>query len=328
MIAHVDLDAVKYAAASVGETRSVHIVHKVSGDEYTVPNKTAWYGRGKKKDGGMLAELNKALETPMQWEDFTYTDVQIPDPPANIMRTAKAMVDRMVAQSGANSANYYIGQGDSFRVEYSTLLKYKGQRASGLRPVMLDEVTDFLIRKYSAEIIRNYEVDDIVVMNSYGKRDHFIVGVDKDYLGSGSNFFDANTPELGIQKTSGFGQLHLTGKDKVRGVGRMFKMWQACAQDSTDNYAANCFSKVKWADKSAYHALKDCTNDKDLFQAAVNVFKKLYPAPVEVIGWRGEPIKIDWLYVFNECFNLAHMHRKKNDFVNVADVLTKLEIMV
>lgn len=324
---HFDLDAVKYAAASAGEKRSVLVTHKASGREIEVPTRTEFYGHWKNKNGGKLAEINKNRESPFTWDEFTYEDIQRPEPIENILHTAKLMVNKGVEASGANSVKYYLGKGDSFRVELSRLLEYKGQRDKLLKPLLLDEVTDYLTGKFKAEIIEGYEVDDVVVINSYKKKDHFIIGIDKDYLGSGSNFFNMNTPEKGIQNTNCFGNLYIDGKGYVKGIGRMFKLFQVCSSDTSDNYAANCFSDVKWGDKSAYKALKDCKDDKELFQCAVEIFKNLYPEEKTVIGWRGSEVRVDWLSVFQECFNLAHLHRWQNDFVDVAEVLKKMEIL-
>lgn len=326
LIGHFDLDCVKYAAASAGEKRSVCVTHKSSGRSIIVPTRTEWYGHWKNKNGGKLAEINKSRESPFTWDEFEYEDIQEPEPIENVLHTAKLMVEKGVVASGANSVEYYLGEGDSFRVELSTLLKYKGQRLNMLKPKLLDEVTEYLTKKFKAQIIRDYEVDDMVVMNSYRNKGHFIIGLDKDYLGSGSAFFNINTPEKGIQKTDCFGNLYIDDKGYVKGVGRMFKLFQVCSSDASDNYAANCVSDLKWGDKSAYKALKDCKNDKELFQAAVDIFKKLYPEPKVVEGWKGDQIEVDWLYAMQECFHLAHLHRWPSDFVELKAVFKKLEV--
>jgi len=326
--AHFDLDAIKYAAASAGESRTVKVTHKVSGRHISVPNRTAWYGHWKKKEGGKLAEINKGRETPFLVDDFTYEDVQTPEPIENVLHTAKVMVEKAIKECGTSSAKYYIGKGDPFRVELSTLLKYKGQRSSSLKPLLLDDVAEYLTKKFGADVVEDYEVDDVVVMNSYGKKDHFILGIDKDYAGSGSNFFNMSMPEKGIQNTSGLGGLYIDSKGYVKGVGAMFKLFQVCSSDSSDNYAANCVSDVKWGDKSAYNALKDCKNDKELFQASVGIFKLLYPEPKIVTGWRGNQFEVDWLYVMQECVNMAHLHRKPSDFIDLKSVFEKLGVEV
>lgn len=324
---HFDLDCVKYAAASAGEKRSVCVTHKTTGRTLVVPTRTEWYGHWKTKTGGQLAEINKTRDSPFAWDEFEYEDIQEPEPIENILHTSKLMVEKGVAASKADGVEYYLGVGDSFRVELSTLLKYKGQRLNMLRPVLLDEVTEYLSKKFKAQMISDYEVDDQVVMNSYRNKGHFVIGIDKDFLGSGSSFFNLNTPEKGIQKTDCFGSLHIDSKGYVKGVGRMFKLFQVCSSDTSDNYAANCVSDLKWGDKSAYKALKDCKDDKELFQAAIDIFKKLYPEPKVVMGWRGNEIDINWLYVMQECFHMAHMHRWHGDFVEVKEVLSKMGIV-
>jgi hypothetical protein len=53
MNGHFDLDCIKYAAASVGEDRTVLITHKASGRTKTVGTRTEWYGHWKNKNGGI-----------------------------------------------------------------------------------------------------------------------------------------------------------------------------------------------------------------------------------------------------------------------------------
>ena len=55
-----DYDPILYTAGSVGETRSIKVVHRESGDEYEFPTRTAFWGHHKKKAGGWLAEYNAA----------------------------------------------------------------------------------------------------------------------------------------------------------------------------------------------------------------------------------------------------------------------------
>ena len=74
----------------------------------------------------------------------------------------------------------------------------------------------------------------------------------------------------------------------------------------------------------AYKLLKDCKTHKEAFQVMKDTYIKMYPEPKVVIGWRGEPIMIDWRYVFNEVFDLVRMHRFDNDFVVGTDVLDNL----
>lgn len=326
MIALYDLDCVKYSAAAVGEKRIIEVVHKTTGRSKQFSNRTEFYGRGKNKDGGWLAELNKYRESPFTYDEFDIQDIQTPEPIENALHTAKCMVENALAASKADKMYGFIGKGDSFRVELSTILKYKGQRVSNLRPIHLDEVAEYLRKKYTAQVVEHYEVDDVVVMESYNKPEKFILGLDKDYYQS-NKFFNINRPEEGIVDCNGFGRLHKTDKGKIRGSGRMFLYWQVCALDASDNYRANCASDIPWAELKAYSALKDCTNDKEAWQKMVDVFKLLYPEPKVITGWRGNEFEIDWKCVLNECFQMARLRRWVGDEVSAYDVLDKMGVI-
>lgn len=326
MIAHVDLDFVKYGAASVGERRYIIVTHKTTGRSKEFDNRTQFYGRGKKKDGGWLAELNATRDSPFTVDEFDIEDKQeVSEPINNILHSAKQMVESAIKNSGATSYHTYIGKGEVFRVELSTLMKYKGNRESLVKPLLLDDIMEYLTKKYKPEVVTGIEVDDAVTIATWNKPDSFIIGVDKDYRGAGTRFYDVNSPEEGIIDCSGFGELWDTGK-KISGRGRLFKYFQVITQDTSDHYKANCFSDIKWADKSAFKVLKDCVDDKQAFQVMVETFKLLYPEPKVVQGWRGEDIMIDWHYVMQEMFNMAHMHRWENDFIDIGKVIEKLGV--
>jgi hypothetical protein len=327
MIAHVDLDFVKYGAASVGERRYIIVTHKTTGRSKEFDNRTQFYGRGKNKDGGWLGELNATRDSPFTFDEFDIEDKQeITEPVQNILHSAKLMVEGNIKASGASSFHTYIGKGESFRRELSTLLEYKGNRTDLVAPLLLNDVMEYLTKKFKPELVIGLEVDDAVTIATYDKPDHFIIGADKDFRGAGTRFFDVNNPEEGIIDCTGFGSIWDTGK-KISGKGRLFKYWQALSNDVSDNYKANCFSDTKWADKSAYKALVNCQNDKEAWQVLVDSFKLLYPEPKIITGWRGDEIMIDWQYVMQEMFNMAHMHRWKDDYINVGKVIEKMGII-
>lgn len=328
MIAHVDLDFVKYGAASVGERRYIVVTHKTSGRSKEFNNRTEFWGRSRSHDGGWLAELNKDRTSPFTADEFEIEDKQeICEPIQNILHSSKLMVESAVANSKATGAEYYIGKGDSFRRELSTLLEYKGNRDALVKPLLLDDVMEYLTKKFKPQVITGVEVDDAVVMSTWNKPNHFIIGVDKDYRSGGTRFFDVNSPDSGVIDCTGLGELINTGK-KITGRGRLFKYWQVLSEDVSDNYKANCFSDKRWAAKSAYKALANCTTDKEAIQAVVDSFKLLYPTKKTVKGWRGHDIDIDWKYVMSEMFNMAHLHRWDNDFINVDTMLEKVGIIV
>jgi hypothetical protein len=322
----IDLDYVKYSAASVGEKRSIIVTHKSSGREKEFSTRTEFYGRDKIKSGGWLGELNAKRESPFSVDEFDIIDVQTPEPVDHVLQIAKTQVENDLKKLGTNKYKAFLGKGDSFRVELSTLLKYKDNRKDMLRPLHMDAVTEYLARKFKAEIIESFEVDDRCVQECYKQPNNVIQGLDKDYYSSPNKFFNVNRPEEGIIDCDQFGKLWLTDKGDVRGVGRLHLAWQIASNDTSDNYAANCFSDIKWAGKSAYKALVDCTTDTEAWLKLKEVFQHLYPEEKTVLGWRNEPINITWDYVLNECFMMAKMVKVPGENINAYDVMDKLGI--
>lgn len=349
-----DYDPLLYSAGSVGEKRSIKAVHRESGDEYEFSTRTEFWGHWKKKAGGWLAEYNapKSESKKRKPEEFDIIDIQTPEPIANCIHTMKQMIKGIYEYSGASRYYGYSGKGTVFREDLSTILKYKGNRDNALRPVHLDELKDYLVSYQACKIITGIEADDACSIDSHtayqkwkktkSDSDMLILAyVDKDYLQCAGHLLHADNLD-GIDSHEGFGSLYLNEKGDVKGRGRMWLYQQVMSGDDSDNYCANSASAMKWGEKSAYDLLKDCKTDKEAFQALVNGYKLLYPAPKTIVGWRGYTdfknkvladnwkdyeITVDWLYVLQENFNLAKMLRTRDEQVtNVKEVLDKLGV--
>ena len=323
-----DFDVIAFRAAAAGETRSIKAYHPITGDEFTTNTRTSLYGHWSKKDGGLLAEFNRTNGTDYKADELVITDIQTPEPIANILHTTKMMVESVLYYLKTNKFNGYLGKGDSFRVERSTLLKYKGSRDGLLRPLLLGGVRDYIIKKYGADVVEGLESDDWLCIDAYRDKSKVCVTNDKDARGTAClvyNPFDTN--EQKIIDCDGFGYLYLNSKGEVKGTGRLWLYQQLCSLDAADNYKANCFSDVAWGEKSAYKALKDCKTDKEAFTAVRDIFMTLYPEPKTVVGWRGDEILIDWKYVVNEMFDMCRMKRTPTEEIVCTDVMKILEVI-
>lgn len=341
-----DYDPLLYTAGSVGETRSIKVVHRASGDEHEFSTRTAFWGHWKKRAGGWLAEYNEAKSEAKRRhpDEFDIFDVQTPEPIANCIHTLKRQIEMVKETVGANLYYGYSGKGEVFRHDVSTILKYKGNRDGMLRPVHLDELKQYLVKFQSCRIVERIEADDACSMDIYEgyqkwkktKKDDdklILAFTDKDYWGC-TGFLHHVDSGVNLE-CDGFGELRIderTDKNgklvrEVKGHGRVWLYFQVMNGDTSDNYFANSANPdMKWADMSAYNVLKDAKNDKEAFEALVKGYKTIYPTPRKIIGWRGDEIEVDWLYVLQENFTLAKMLRWKDDAVDVKQVLTKLGV--
>lgn len=320
----IDADFIKYMAAACGEKRSVIVTNVHTGEELTFKNRTEFYGRGKNKNGGWLGEYNLAKNTELSYTDFTIQDVQTKLDFSNCTNVVDYQIKQGLAGIGTSKYKAFIGRGDSFRVERSTLLKYKGQRTSLLKPLYLKDVEEYLIDKYNAEIVTGIENDDRCVMECYKQPNNILLAAEKDFYSCPVKYYNAAT-KVGIINCDKFGKLSLNEKKEVKGYGRLHLYYQTCAQDDSDNYKAHCMSDVAWGEQSAYKALVGCKNDKEAWQEIERIFQFLYPEPKEVVGWRGDTILIDWAYVLNECFDMSRMLRYDGDRVVATDVLNSFK---
>jgi len=343
-VLEIDGDYIKFASAAAGESRDILVSH-VDDDEFEpleFKSRTAFWGRAK-AIGGYLEGVNngryaKGLD-PYTREDFKIEDRQHPEPIENVLHTVKMMLRGVLKDMGTHSYNLYIGKGDSQRIAQSTMIPYKGQREGTVKPIHLGAVHDYMVSHLGAMEVKgdnapegNYvnsipmEVDDWVIICAYNKPNHIVVHIDKDARAQPVMAYNPDKGQEGIIDCTGFGRLWRDSKGKVRGYGMKFLLWQTCSGDSTDNYKANSLSAKKWGDVAAYKELEGCVDHKELFTAAMGVFKKLYPEPIESTTWQGNTFTLDWKYAFTELFNMARMLRWEGDEVDVIEVLDKLEI--
>ena len=325
MIAISDSDMFKYSAAYAGEVRSVIVEHP-NGFCREFKSRTEFHGRGANKDGGELAKLNKKGRTYLA-DDFTYTDVQIAEPLEEVLRSTKNTIDAAVRASGAKEAIHFLGEGESFRVERSTLIRYKGERGSQIKPLLLDEVTEFIKHHYKAEVVSHIECDDIVVQECYKRPDRFVLCEDKDARSQPVKVFDVNFPQDGVIDCTGFGGLFICNRNKtpkVRGFGYLHLYYQMLAGDAVDNIKPSCFSDMRLGSMGAYNLLKDCKTHKQAWQVIKDTYQRMYPTPKVVTGWRGDSFEIDWMYVLNEVFDLVRMLRWEGDKVVATDIVERM----
>lgn len=332
-LAIFDYDAIIYSAGFAGEKRTVEATHIPSGRKKIFKNQTEFFGAKKKEIGGWLGKLNEERiakgQEPFVKEDFTLETIRVADPIANVLHTVKSMINKALAAAGADKYVGYIGKGDSFRVERSTIYKYKGNREDAPRPLLKDEIVEYLIARHNAELVELVEADDMCVMMSIeqGVDNTVAIAEDKDSLGCPIRTLNPNKLEQGIIDGRCFGELTINDKRKVGGFGRKFFYFQVAYGDDVDNYRANSACDEDWGQVSAYNALNDATNDKEALQCLVNIYKHLYPEPKTIVGWRGDEIEVDWQYVFNENWDLARMLRHPNDKVVGTDVLKKFGLI-
>lgn len=357
-----DIDFLIFEAVSVAEERFISATHVPTGRKMEFANKTALWGEWRKKQGGWCAEENKKLGNDY-WkaEDFEVIEGQRPrpfkikgvcefsgEPDATKdyfitpWEGAKKIIDDKIKaickKLGTENYVAFTGTGDVFRHDLSTILKYK-DRDEIMKPLLLKKMKDYVLDRHSTTLVENLEADDwvaLTVLEGYnkwvknGKKDEdIVIGIaeDKDSKQTSGFWYNPNK-DTKPRLIEGFGKLWINSKDEVDGCGRIWLYQQTLSSDKADNYAANSATTKRWGEKNSYELLKNCTTDKQAFEALVQGYKTLYPQPKKITGWRGDEIEIDWLYVLQENFNLAKMLRSYDEKpTDVKAVLDKLGVV-
>ena len=331
-LAIFDYDCLIYSYGFANETRQIRVRRKSNGKEWLQKNVTEWWGAGK-KIGGLLAEINQKREdkglAPFTKDHFEIVGTERDHTPLPyVLADLRDGIRRILNACGATEYMGYIGRGDLDRVERSTIVKYKGNRDDALKPLLYEDIVEYLHKHHNAEIIRNGdEADDWVVIEALKNKNSVIVAEDKDTLGNPVKVINPTKLEEGIIDCNQWGKIYRKtvirgGEEKlgdVAGYGQHWFLFQLAFGDRVDNIIANIHSEVKMGEVAVYNRLKDMTNIQDGFKEVVNIYKEMYPHPKTVECWRGTQIEIDWLYVLSEVYDLVRMKKYEGDNRTVID---------
>lgn len=317
VIAVIDGDEVAFQIAAACETRTIKVTNKLNGESSSFKHRTE------------LKKFLHGLEVPEDF--FEIGDVQTADDIANSLHTVKVVVDNIKAACKAGEIEMYLSGKDNFRDSIPLPSKYKGGRADSIKPILLQDIRAYLVKKYRAVTVDGEEVDDVVchrMWDGYKSKQKVVgVTVDKDACSNSGWLYNRDKmtePEF----IDGLGNLYIDGKNKVRGQGRKFGYLQWIIGDPTDSYNPSEVAKVKYGEKSGYKLLEPLQTDKECIQAIYDLYKTWYPAEVKYTDWQGNEVVTDAIGMMQMYMDCYRMRRSKDDLVKVTDILTKLEIKI
>lgn len=310
-VALIDLDTPIYAASCAIEKRSVIVTHEPTKLQKEFNNRTEFKELLKAK--GKLGKLS----------EYSFEDKQEPEPVENACQVLKVMVNKIIEQIEPDEVRYYISGKNNFRDSLELPHKYKGSRAGMLRPIHLSDVRKFATNKFKAVVCEYNEPDDAIVYDGYSVKlagdKPVLVSPDKDCLAySGLYVFNQSKPELGEVLIPELGSLWLDEKNKVRGNGFLWYCVQLQIGDKTDHFSPTDLCGVKFGEKSAYKALKDCKTEKEALETVLVQYKKWYPSSVTYTAWNGVEYTKNYVEIaqlYHKCCRMQAHEFDTLDFV-------------
>lgn len=316
-IAVIDGDEISYIIAAACEKRTINVTNKLSEQTSVFKHRTG------------LKKFLQGLEIPEDF--FTVEDVQTADELANALHSVKVTMDSIKSACKADELEVYISGKDNFRDSIPLPTQYKSNRKDLIKPILLQDIRAFLVKKYKAQVVDKVEVDDVCcyrMWDGYKSKQKIIACTqDKDALGNMGWVYNRDKmtePEF----IDGLGEIYINAKSEVKGKGRKWGYTQWLMGDPTDCYKPTELCGKRYGEKSAYKLLSELQTDKDCIQAVYNQYKEWYPTPVTYIAWDGNEYTKDCIDIMQMYMDCYRMRRWEGDTVNVRDLLIKLGVEI
>lgn len=318
----LDSDEIAYQVASACEQRGVVATNTTNEAQANFKHKTAF------------KDFTAGLDIPEG--HFVLEETQIAEDPKNAFATVKAKINNLKSKFNTDRVELYLSGEGNFRLSLPAPVRYKSGRKDQLRPLLLEQVKDYLIKYHGAKIVNGKEADDMLVQRMYdgAKTGEIIVAVtiDKDARQCDKGYlYNPDKDELLVN--SGFGELVVDAKGKVRGKGRKWLYFQTIFGDSTDSYDPRDLAekvtgkRPRFGEKAAFNLLKDLPDDKACWEALHKQFLEWFgPETFTYEAWDGET-QTNYLGALQMYFDFARMRRWEGDEVDVRVVLKKLGVI-
>lgn len=371
-----DFDGVVYRACSNLEKRLIKVTNVEEGIEEVLPNITTFKGRGKNiSETSWLGLLNvKRIvdgKEELKAEDFVVEPFQeLKMEKEKALEQVKIQIFMKIKQVKQQyripKVKLLLGSGSNFRNELNQVKMYKGGRQETLRPLLLDEIREWVLSELDSEFAEplpngvKIEADDksnmygVLGYKNYkrtGKFDFLEISPDKDapaqsgkLLVNPDTYAGENNPLQGkfkfpqamlihtTDKCCGDVELVVKGGDKttskeLKGFGFKYLMYQAIlGKDQADSY--NCLGDlgISLGDVEAYKILKPLNSAKEVLQVCLDTAYEKLKYGVQYTSHKGEVFDVDTLTYLNEYFRTAYMLRHNRDALTLFDLCKAMKV--
>ena len=138
---------------------------------------------------------------------------------------------------------FFLTGSDNFRDEVGTILKYKGNRDNSVRPYWYNEIREYLVKYWAAEVVDGMEADDAVSILQWqaDEGETIICSIDKDLENVPGHYYNYDKKEARYI-SYGEGMLNfyrqiLTG-DKADNIPGCYKVGKKTAEKLMPEYTS------------------------------------------------------------------------------------------
>lgn len=304
----IDLDTPVYASAASAEVRSIEVLFTPKNLVKSFSTRTEFKAR--------LKELGKLDRYDL---DYQVKDVQDVNSKIRAYRTLKYKVEQYIEKTWADEVEFFISGANNFRDSLELPVPYKGNRKDTIRPIVLKDVKNYVIKKYNPLICHGEEPDDAVIWRGYEVLREGNVPIvatkDKDaFAYSGLWLFNIDKQDDGVNLIPDLGRLWLDHKGKLRGEGFLWYCAQQVNGDKgTDGFKPTDLCSARFGDVATHRLLKDCKNKQEALQKVLWQYKQWFPEPLTYLDYSGKEHTKNYIEIAQLYHKACRMKVTKDD---------------
>lgn len=315
----IDGDILAFRISAICEDRSINVLHKKSKKVKVFKTRTEF------KDFLSVKQFEYVPS------DYEITDQQTINEGMNYGFLLSNQIKAMTETLWPDSVEVYLDGGGNFRNELPLPTKYKSTRSTQLTPLLRKACKDYLVRKHGAVLVKGCEVDDVVIFKGYEYlsqgHETIIASSDKDSRAySGLSLFDFTQDNPEIVHIPTLGSLWIDDKNKVRGLGFLWYCMQILIGDVVDGFKPTELCNVKYGEKSAYSALKDCTSEQEALQVVIGKYLQWYAKSFTYTDCFGISHTATWKDMISLYHKCVRMRESENDNLVFQEFAKKYQI--
>jgi len=212
-------------------------------------------------------------------------------PLAHCLASVKRTLEYTVKQTGADKIIIYLSGSKNFRTSIAKQREYKGNRKGFIKPLLYDNITEYLVTRFKAVTTNGYEADDAMSIRAMELLelgyDPIIATADKDLKQVPVKNYNLMGGELIDVGADPFGDLTLKfvgSSAQLKGYGSKFFYAQMLTGDTVDNIAG-C---AGIGSKRAFDLLSVCETEEECQKAVEDIYVKKYSdVPKLRLHWDG-----------------------------------------
>lgn len=306
VIALIDLDTPVYKAAAATEERGIIVTHSPTGIQKNFSTRTEFKDLLKGK--GKFDKL----------DEYKIEDTQEAEPVEHAYHILNNHIKFILDSFWCDEVIYMISGKKNFRNDLPLPTKYKSNRSTTIKPLLLKQVQMYAWKKYKAIVSDNDECDDMQIYMGYEilKRGGIpvVVSIDKDSKAySGLSLFNPDKPDQGVRVIPDLGSIWEDEKGKVRALGMKQYGLQMLIGDRIDGFSPTELCGVRFGEKAALKLLGPCKTEKEVLEVVVSKFQEWYPETFEYTAWNGKKIQSDWKHMLNLYHCCCRMKETRDD---------------